>query len=168
MRHCTSIVPPAPPASLPHCCTPSIAKHRREGGGGRVAQVSRREPQKRWQRAAGFGDMTTSIISKLLRSLQALIRIDTSPASSQGSVSNYEQVTCVDHVQGMQIVVLALIRSIPPISSVAMFGLFEFIIFAIIGIQLFSGRLGACNQVVSALLKLSPAFPPPSPPPPRY
>lgn len=52
-------------------------------------------------------------------------------------------------MQGMQIVVLALIRSIPPISSVAMFGLFEFIIFAIIGIQLFSGRLGACNQVVS-------------------
>ncbi len=48
----------------------------------------------------------------------------------------------------MQIVVLALIRSIPPISSVAMFGLFEFVIFAIIGIQLFSGRLGACNQVV--------------------
>lgn len=61
------------------------------------------------------------------------------------------------HVQGMQIVVLALIRSIPPISSVAMFGLFEFIIFAIIGIQLFSGRLGACNQVVS---------PTPCPPPP--
>ena len=52
------------------------------------------------------------------------------------------------YLQGMQIVVLALIRSIPPISSVAMFGLFEFIIFAIIGIQLFSGRLGACNQVV--------------------
>ncbi len=50
--------------------------------------------------------------------------------------------------QGMQIVVLALIRSIPPISSVAMFGLFEFVIFAIIGIQLFAGRLGACNQVV--------------------
>ena len=48
----------------------------------------------------------------------------------------------------MQIVVLALVRSIPPISSVAMFGLFEFVIFAIIGIQLFSGRLGACNQVV--------------------
>ena len=52
----------------------------------------------------------------------------------------------------MQIVVLALIRSIPPISSVAMFGLFEFIIFAIIGIQLFSGRLGACNQVVRTFL----------------
>lgn len=51
--------------------------------------------------------------------------------------------------QGMQIVVLALIRSIPPISSVAMFGLFEFVVFAIIGIQLFSGRLGFCNQVVS-------------------
>ena len=50
--------------------------------------------------------------------------------------------------QGMQVVVLALIRSIPPISSVAMFGLFEFVIFAIIGIQLFAGRLGACNQVV--------------------
>ena len=49
----------------------------------------------------------------------------------------------------MQMVVLALIRSIPPIASVAMFGLFEFIVFAIIGVQLFSGRLGACNQVVS-------------------
>jgi len=48
----------------------------------------------------------------------------------------------------MQIVVLALVRSIPPISSVAMSGLFEFVIFAIIGIQLFAGRLGACNQVV--------------------
>ena len=55
---------------------------------------------------------------------------------------------CVYVTQGMQIVVLALIRSIPPISSVAMFGLFEFVIFAIIGIQLFAGRLGACNQVV--------------------
>ena len=55
---------------------------------------------------------------------------------------------CVCVTQGMQIVVLALIRSIPPISSVAMFGLFEFVIFAIIGIQLFAGRLGACNQVV--------------------
>lgn len=53
----------------------------------------------------------------------------------------------------MQIVVLALVRSIPPISSVAMFGLFEFIIFAIIGIQLFSGRLGACNQVVRPLMQ---------------
>ncbi len=55
---------------------------------------------------------------------------------------------CVCVTQGMQIVVLALIRSIPPIASVAMFGLFEFVIFAIIGIQLFAGRLGACNQVV--------------------
>ena len=54
-------------------------------------------------------------------------------------------------LQGMQMVVLALIRSIPPIASVAMFGLFEFIVFAIIGMQLFSGRLGACNQVVSTL-----------------
>ena len=54
-------------------------------------------------------------------------------------------------LQGMQMVVLALIRSIPPIASVAMFGLFEFIVFAIIGMQLFSGRLGACNQVVSIL-----------------
>ena len=51
-------------------------------------------------------------------------------------------------LQGMQIVVLALIRSIPPIASVAMFGLFEFVIFAIIGVQLFAGRLGACNQAV--------------------
>lgn len=50
--------------------------------------------------------------------------------------------------QGMQVVVLALIRSIPPIASVALFGLFEFIVFAIIGVQLFSGKLGACNQVV--------------------
>ncbi|DBB15358.1 TPA: hypothetical protein ACH3X3_003603 [Trebouxia sp. C0006] len=53
----------------------------------------------------------------------------------------------ISRFKGMQIVVLALIRSIPPISSVAMFGLFEFVIFAIIGIQLFAGRLGACNQV---------------------
>lgn len=68
-------------------------------------------------------------------------------------------------MQGMQIVVLALVRSIPPISSVAMFGLFEFIIFAIIGIQLFSGRLGACNQMVSLLPWecLSPCLPPPPP-----
>lgn len=56
---------------------------------------------------------------------------------------------CILSLQGMQVVVLALIRSIPPIASVAMFGLFEFIVFAIIGVQLFSGRLGACNQVVS-------------------
>lgn len=65
----------------------------------------------------------------------------------QPDLVRYLYVWCMP-LQGMQIVVLALVRSIPPISSVAMFGLFEFVIFAIIGIQLFSGRLGACNQVV--------------------
>lgn len=84
---------------------------------------------------------------------RSLVRFSFGPLTSPGptymhAISRNRQESCVG-VQGMQMVVLALIRSIPPIASVAMFGLFEFIVFAIIGVQLFSGRLGACNQVVS-------------------
>ena len=47
----------------------------------------------------------------------------------------------------MQLVVETLVRSIPAVSHVMMFGAFLFGIFAILGVQLFAGRFGRCNQV---------------------
>jgi hypothetical protein len=47
----------------------------------------------------------------------------------------------------MQLVVETLISSIPSVANVLLFGAFLFGIFAILGVQLFAGRMGRCNQV---------------------
>ena len=60
------------------------------------------------------------------------------------------------HLQGMQVVLLALIRSMPSVAGVVAFGMFEYLVFAIMGVQLFSGKLGSCNSAVS-LMPLDPA-----------
>ena len=60
------------------------------------------------------------------------------------------------HLQGMQVVLLALIRSMPSVAGVVAFGMFEYLVFAIMGVQLFSGKLGSCNSAVS-LTPLNPA-----------
>ena len=60
------------------------------------------------------------------------------------------------HLQGMQVVLLALIRSMPSVAGVVAFGMFEYLVFAIMGVQLFSGKLGSCNSAVSPM-PLNPA-----------
>jgi hypothetical protein len=47
----------------------------------------------------------------------------------------------------MQLVVETLISSIPSVANVLLFGAFLFGIFAILGVQLFAGRMARCNQV---------------------
>ncbi len=49
--------------------------------------------------------------------------------------------------RGMQLVVETLIQSLPSVGHVLMFGGFLFGIFAILGVQLFAGRMSGCNQV---------------------
>lgn len=49
----------------------------------------------------------------------------------------------------MQVVLLALIRSMPSVAGIVMFGLFEYIVFGILGLQLFMGKLYSCNSAVS-------------------
>lgn len=51
----------------------------------------------------------------------------------------------------MRIVVLALVTSLPSVTTVAMFGLFEYLVFAIMGVQLFSGKMHSCSNPVCAL-----------------
>ncbi|KAL6754112.1 Ion transport protein-domain-containing protein [Haematococcus lacustris] len=50
--------------------------------------------------------------------------------------------------RGMQLVVETLIQSIPSVSNVLLFGIFLMGIFAILGVQLFAGRMSRCNQAV--------------------
>ncbi len=47
----------------------------------------------------------------------------------------------------MQLVVETLVCSLPAVGNVIAFGAFLFAIFAILGVQLFAGRMGMCNQV---------------------
>lgn len=47
----------------------------------------------------------------------------------------------------MQLVVETLVQAVPSVVNVMMFGAFLFGIYAILGVQLFSGRLSQCNQV---------------------
>ena len=47
----------------------------------------------------------------------------------------------------MRLVVEALLASLPALSSVLLFGAFQFSIFGILGTQLFAGRFAVCNQV---------------------
>ncbi|KAK9823223.1 hypothetical protein WJX72_001160 [[Myrmecia] bisecta] len=53
----------------------------------------------------------------------------------------------ISRFKGMAIVVEALIRSLPNVASVVMFGVFEFVVFAILGTQLFAGTTWSCNDV---------------------
>lgn len=48
----------------------------------------------------------------------------------------------------MQLVVEAIMQSIPAVANVVLFGGFEFGIFGILGVQLFAGGFNRCNQAV--------------------
>ncbi|KAK9829920.1 hypothetical protein WJX72_008649 [[Myrmecia] bisecta] len=52
----------------------------------------------------------------------------------------------ISRFKGMMIVVEALLRSLPSVANVVAFGMFEFLIFSILGVQLFAGKLYFCNQ----------------------
>lgn len=45
----------------------------------------------------------------------------------------------ISRLKGMQLVVQALLKSLPQVFHVTLFGLFEFGVFGILGLQLFSG-----------------------------
>ena len=49
----------------------------------------------------------------------------------------------------MQLVVTALVRSLPLVMDVFLFGLVIFLIYSILGVQLFAGKLYSCNQAVT-------------------
>lgn len=48
---------------------------------------------------------------------------------------------------GMRLVVETLIQSAPAVSQVVLFGMFQFVILAILCVQLFAGGLSVCSQV---------------------
>ncbi|KXZ43033.1 hypothetical protein GPECTOR_106g127 [Gonium pectorale] len=54
----------------------------------------------------------------------------------------------VRRVRGMRLVVETLLSSLPAVGNVVLFGSFMFCIFAILGTQLFMGRLSRCNDSV--------------------
>lgn len=51
---------------------------------------------------------------------------------------------------GMRLVVETLIQAAPTVSNVVLFGMFQFIILAILCVQLFAGGLSVCSQVRGA------------------
>jgi len=52
----------------------------------------------------------------------------------------------ISRLRGMQLVVMTLIRAIPHIINVVVFGLFEFVIFGILGVQLYGGKFYRCTD----------------------
>ncbi|GLI66096.1 hypothetical protein VaNZ11_009698, partial [Volvox africanus] len=52
----------------------------------------------------------------------------------------------IRRLRGMQRVVETLIRSIPTLFEVLLFGVFQFGIFGILGVQLFAGKMSVCSQ----------------------
>jgi len=55
----------------------------------------------------------------------------------------------VSRLQGMRIVVSAIMYSAPAATNVCIFGLFMFCIYAILGVQLFMGGLGYCSDLAA-------------------
>ena len=53
----------------------------------------------------------------------------------------------VSRMKGMQIVVTCLIKSMPAVINVVMFGGFQFLVFGILGVQLFGGKFYKCNDM---------------------
>ncbi|KAK3241741.1 mitochondrial thiamine pyrophosphate transporter [Cymbomonas tetramitiformis] len=52
----------------------------------------------------------------------------------------------ISRIKGMQVVVEAILKSIPTVIIVMLFGLFEYFVFAILGVQLFSGQFYRCSD----------------------
>lgn len=52
----------------------------------------------------------------------------------------------IHRLKGMQLVVETFIRSLPQVSHVIAFGLFLYVIFGILGMELFSGKFGSCTD----------------------
>jgi hypothetical protein len=52
----------------------------------------------------------------------------------------------VRRLRGMQLVIATLVESTPQVGNVILFGLFEFVIFGILGVQLFGGKLWRCTD----------------------
>ena len=53
----------------------------------------------------------------------------------------------VSRMKGMQVVVTCLIKSMPAVINVVMFGGFQFLVFGILGVQLFGGKFYKCNDM---------------------
>jgi len=53
-------------------------------------------------------------------------------------------------LRGMQFVMATLIRSLPQILNVILFGLFQFVVFGILGVQMFGGKFwwGLADKIV--------------------
>jgi hypothetical protein len=52
----------------------------------------------------------------------------------------------IRRLRGMQLVVATLVQSMPQVMNVIAFGLFEFVIFGILGVQLFGGKFWRCTD----------------------
>jgi len=52
----------------------------------------------------------------------------------------------ISRLRGLQLVVTALIRSLPAVLNVVLFGVFEVGVFGILGVQLFGGKFYSCND----------------------
>ena len=48
----------------------------------------------------------------------------------------------IRRLRGMQLVVATLVQSLPQVMNVILFGLFQFVVFGILGVQLFGGNFG--------------------------
>ncbi|GIM16367.1 hypothetical protein Vretimale_19029, partial [Volvox reticuliferus] len=81
--------------------------------------------------AGGVGGSSTSSALKGVRLVRAL-----------------RPLRLVRRLRGMRRVVETLIRSIPTLSEVLLFGVFQFGLFGILGVQLFAGKMSVCSQEV--------------------
>ena len=52
----------------------------------------------------------------------------------------------IRRLRGMQLVVATLVQSLPQVMNVLLFGLFQFVVFGILGVQLFGGKFWRCTD----------------------